>query len=190
MKQVEVDEASLNALRRAVRDDDVGATEAAMASATDSFAPGGLAHERKVWSARRDVGRGIAHDETPYYEERYRGGAEYGGNLQDDNDDGRHIARTYTVFHHALHCNASNVAQWALRNGADPFMPSTWKRAVEDLEFEAALHQQRLQLLAAARRAAWTRRRWDVGALLLRHAALRSCGGGVLRRIAGFDDSF
>ena len=143
-KMVEVDEASLNALRKAIADDDVGATENAMSGATDAFAPGGLGHQRKTWDGNtRGMGDGIAHDETPYYAETYDGGAEYCGNLEDDNDDGRHLGKVYTVLHHAVHCKSQTVIAWAISKGADPSLASTWKEAMEDREFVAALQNLR-----------------------------------------------
>ena len=139
-KMVEVDEASLIAMRKAIADDDVGAIENSMSGATDVFAPGGEAHQRQTWDGNpRGVGDGIAHDETPYYAETYDGGAEYCGNLEDDNDDGRHLGRVYTVLHHAVHCNSQNVIEWAISKGADPCLASTWKEGIEDHDFLAAL---------------------------------------------------
>jgi hypothetical protein len=138
---VEVDESSLQALRKAIGDDDVGATEAAMRLATDSWAPGGLAHQRKTWDAlQRGAGHGIGHDETPYYDEEYEGGATYCGNLENDNDDGRHIEHSYTVLHHAVHCGSHRVIEWAISQGADVSLASSWKEASEDHQFKAALH--------------------------------------------------
>merc|ERR550514_1342512 len=117
-----------------------------MRRATDSFVPGGTPHERKTWDERpRGEGCGIAHDETPYYEETYEGGAEYQGNLEDDNDDDRFSGRVYTVLHHAVHCKANKVIQWAIENGADVSLPSTWKSAMEDHEFLAALEKLQTQ---------------------------------------------
>ena len=138
-KMVEVDEASLQALRTAIANDDVNATEVAMKGATDRFAPGGIPHERKTWDEiPRGEGCGITHSETPYCDETYDGGAEYAGNLENDNDDGRHHMRVYTVLHHAVHCKAHKVIQWAIDNGADVSLPSTWKLAQEDHEFLAS----------------------------------------------------
>ena len=98
-------------LSEAVEGDDVAGTEMAMRHATDSFAPMGQPHERACWDGPRGVGCGIRHDETPFYTEWYGGfglhgadanfgdlsSSDYQGNLQGENDDGRHLGQWRTL---------------------------------------------------------------------------------------------
>ena len=115
-RMVELDQQALVALREAIASDDVAGTGMAMQTT------------------------GIAHDETPYWRSaKGHCGFYCDGNLEEDNDiEGRHEGRVYTVLHHAVHCGSQRVVLWALGAGADQSLASTWKEYTEDNEFSKA----------------------------------------------------
>ena len=139
---------SFTALRQALADDEVEGTAAAMRGATAS---------------------GLGHDVTPILPGLPNDYLEFGYLL----DHAPAAADSqYTVFHHAVHLAADEVARWAIQHGADALMPSS-KASVNERAFQLF----GFQVLVDARR---VRRRCQLGLLWLRHAVVQDAVQHIL----------